>query len=136
MLVFPPGKLLLGLVSPFLTNEPLQLPLPDKSFYLLLQVVAVECIMTMIAVDVVVLVFGPLVRVSLQFARECQGFFVLDQHQDLINQGVQWGEACESLSGRFKASIFSSVSRPCCLSSPILSCFLLSFSLLRLLFAG
>ena len=44
--------------------------------------------MTVVAVETTVLVFGSLVRVSLQLARECQGTFVLDLHQDLVNRGV------------------------------------------------
>lgn len=39
--------------------------------------------------ETTVLVFGPLTRVSLQLAKEYQGPFILDLHQDLINQDVQ-----------------------------------------------
>ena len=78
----------MGLLRPFLTDEPLQLPLPDESFYLLVQVIAFERVMIVIAVETIVLVFGPLAGVSLQLPMECQGLFVLNLHQDLINQGV------------------------------------------------
>ena len=66
MLIFSPGRLLLGLVLPFFIDEPLQIPLLDKGFYLL------GCIMTVIAVEAAVLISGPLARISLQLARECQ----------------------------------------------------------------
>ena len=88
----------------------------------------------MIVVETTVLVSRPLTRVSLQLAKECRGSFVFDLHQDLINRGVQRGEACESSGGRLRVSIFLSISYPGYLSPSILSCFLLSFSLLRLLF--
>ena len=112
MLVFSSAKRFLGLVCPFLTNEPLQLSLLDKSFYLLLQVIVVGCIMTVIMVEPIVLFSRPFARVSLQLAKECQGSCVLDLHQDLINQGVQRCEACESSGGRLRASIFLSFSCP------------------------
>ena len=50
-LVFPPSSLLLWWVCPLLTDEPLQLSLSDKSFYLLLQVVAVVRIMAVITIS-------------------------------------------------------------------------------------
>ena len=52
--------------------------------------------MAMIAEETAVLVSKPFARISLQLAKECQGSFVLDLLQDLINQGVQRGEACKS----------------------------------------
>ena len=58
-LIFSPGRLLLRLVHPFFIDEPLQLPLLDKSFYLL------GCIMTVITMEAAVLVSGPLARISL-----------------------------------------------------------------------
>ena len=64
-LIISPGKLLLRLVYPFLIDKPSQLSLPDYSFYLLFQVVAVRCIMTMIVVEAAILVPRPLARVSL-----------------------------------------------------------------------
>ena len=77
-IVFSPSKLSLGLFSPFLTDEPLQFPLPIKSFYLLLQVIAFRCVVAMTAVEMTLLVSKPLARVSLPLARECQGSFVLN----------------------------------------------------------
>ena len=88
MLVFPPGRLLLGRVCLFFIDEPLQLFLLDKSFYLLLQVIAVGCIVTVITVEMTIFVFGRLAKVSLQLAKERQGSFIFDLHQDLINWGI------------------------------------------------
>ena len=85
MLVFSPGGLSLGLFCPFLANEPLQLPLPDESFYLLLQIIAFGRVMAVIAVETVVLIPRPLAGISFQIARECQSPFILDLHQYLIN---------------------------------------------------
>ena len=78
MLVFSPGRLSLGLFSPFITDEPLQLPLPIESFYLLLQVIAFRHVVAMITVVTIVFVSRPLAKVSLPLARECQGSFVLN----------------------------------------------------------
>ena len=80
MLVFSPGRLSLRLFSPFVTDEPLQLPLPIESFYLLLQVIAFKRVVAMITVETTVLVSRPLARVSLPLTRECQGSFVLNMH--------------------------------------------------------
>ena len=76
--------------------------------------------MAVIVVEMAILFYRPLARVSLQLDRECQGPFVLDMHQDLINQGVQKGEACESSSLRLGASIFPSISCPSHLSPLVL----------------
>ena len=46
-------------------DEPLQLPLLDEGFDLLLEVVALGSVMPMIPVETVVLVSGPLVRIAL-----------------------------------------------------------------------
>ena len=75
-LVLPSGNLLLWQVRSFLADEPLQLSLSYKSFYLLPQVVAVRYVMTVITVKVAVLVSRPFIGVSLQLAGKCQGFFV------------------------------------------------------------
>ena len=69
-IILPSTNLLLWRVRFFLADEPLQLSLSDKSFYLLLQVVIVRCIMTVITVKTAVLVFGPLTEVSLQLTRK------------------------------------------------------------------
>ena len=92
--------------------------------------------MTVVTVETTVLVSIPFTRVSLQLAREHQGSFILDLHQDLINWGVQRGEACEPSSGRLRVPIFPSISCPRYFLPPVLSWFLLSFSLLGLLFAS
>ena len=44
--------------------------------------------MTLITVKTIILVSGPLIGVFLQLARKCQGSFVLDLHQDLIDWGI------------------------------------------------
>ena len=76
--------------------------------------------MTVVTVETTILVSEPFARVSLYLARECQGPFVLDLHQDLINRGVQWGEACKPSSGMLRAPIFPPISCPCYLSPPVL----------------
>ena len=70
MLIFPLKSLLLGWIRSFLVDEPLQLPLPDKGFNLLLQVVAVSCVMAMVTVEVTVFIPRSLVRISLRLARK------------------------------------------------------------------
>ena len=77
--------------------------------------------MTVVEVETTVLVSRPFARVSLQLAKECQGSFILDLHQDLINWGVQRCEAYESFDGRLRAFIFPSISCPCYFSPPVLS---------------
>ena len=136
MLVLSSGNLFLWWVRSFLIDEPPQLSLSDKSFYLLLQVVAVRCVMTVIMVKAAVLVSGPFIRVSFQLAGKCQGSFVLDLHQDLVDRARQRGEGYEPPSGGFGAPILLLVSSSCCLLPPVLPCLLLSFPLLRLLFSG
>ena len=48
--------LLLWWICPLLTNKPLQFPLSYKSFYLLLQIVVVDCVMSVIMVEPEVLI--------------------------------------------------------------------------------
>ena len=67
MLVLLSSNLLLWWVRSFLVDKLLQLSLSDKSFYLLLQVIAVKCVIVVVMVKAAVLVFGPLIGVSLQF---------------------------------------------------------------------
>ena len=105
MLVFPLGRLLLWWVRTFYADEPLQLPLPNKSFYLLLQVIIVGHIVTVITAKATVLISGPFTRISLQLARKCQFSFILDLHQDLIDWRNQRDEACEPPSWGFGAPI-------------------------------
>ena len=103
MLVLSSGNLFLWWVHPFLVDEPLQLPLSDKSFYLLLQVVAIGCVITVVTMKVVILVSGPLIGISLQLVGKCQGSFVFYLHQDLVNRGRQRGEACNLSWGAWSA---------------------------------
>ena len=88
MLVLPSSNLLLWWVRSFLVDKLLQLSLSDKSFYLLLQVIAVKCVIVVVMVKAAILVFGPLIGVSLQHVGKCHGSFVLDLHQDLVNGAV------------------------------------------------
>ena len=67
-------------VRHFLADESLQFSLSDKGFYLLLQIVTFRRVMTVVTVETTVLVSRPLVRVSFQLARPCQGCLDLDQH--------------------------------------------------------
>ena len=73
MLVLPLGNLLLWWVRLFLANKSLQLSMSNKSFYLLLQVVVVDCVMAMVTVEAAVLVSEPFVGISLQLSGKCQG---------------------------------------------------------------
>ena len=85
---------------------------------------------------VAILVSRPLIGVSLQLVGKCQGSFVLNLYQDLVDRGSQWDEACEPPSGGFGVPILPSVSIPYSLSLLVLPCLLLSFPLLKLLFLG
>ena len=89
MLVFPSGSLLLRWICPLLDDEPLQFPLPDKGFNLLLQVVAVSYVMAVITVEATVLIPRPFIKISLQLAEKDHGSFILNLHQNLVDQGSQ-----------------------------------------------
>ena len=102
---------------------------------MLLQVIAFRCVVIVISVEMAIFIPGSLAGISLQFARECQGPFVFNLHQDLINRGIQGGEVCEPPWG-FGASVVSFVSHSCHLSALILPGFLMPFSLLGLLLTG
>ena len=65
MFVLPSWDLLLRWFRSLITDQPLQFPLPNESFNLLLQVVAVGGLVTVITVEMAVLVSRPLIRVSL-----------------------------------------------------------------------
>ena len=65
------GNLLLWWVHSFLADKPFQLSLSDESFYLLIQVVAIGCVLIVVAVEAAVLSSRPLIRISLQLARKC-----------------------------------------------------------------
>ena len=58
-----------------------------------------------------ILVFGPLIRISLQLARPRQGRIVLDLYQDLIDWSRQRGETHKPSCGWFGAPILPSISR-------------------------
>ena len=133
MLVFSSGGKSLGLFCPFLTDKSLQIPLPNENFYLLLQVNAFRRVIAVIMVESAIFIPGPLARISFQLAGECQGPFVFDLHQDLINRGIQRGKFREPSCRGFGVFVLPFVSRSGHLSPPILSGFLLSFSLLKLL---
>ena len=136
MLVLPSWDLLLRWFHSLLVDEPLQLPLPNVSFDLLLQVVVVGGVITVITVETTVLVSRPFIRASLQLARKGQGSFVLNLHQDLIDRDSQWGEAHELPCGGLRAHVLPSFSYPHHLSPPILSYVFLSFPFLGILFLG
>ena len=136
MFVLPSWDLLLRWFRSLITDQPLQFPLPNESFNLLLQVVAVGGLVTVITVEMAVLVSRPLIRVSLQFTRKGQGSFVLNLHQDLVDQGGQLGEACELPRRGFGMPILSLFSSRCHLPPPILLYVFLSFPFLGLLFSG
>ena len=57
--------LLLGRIDSFLIDEPLKLPLSNKSLNLLFQIVAVGCVVPVITVKMAILVPWPLTWISL-----------------------------------------------------------------------
>ena len=65
VLVLLSWDLLLGRIGSFLIDEPLKLPLPNEGLNLLLQIVAVGCVVSMIMVKTEILVPWPLVGISL-----------------------------------------------------------------------
>ena len=134
--VFSPGWCSLVLFYSFLTDEFLQFPLPNEGLYLLLQVIAFRLVVTVVSVETAIFIPRSLVRITLQFVGECQDSFVFDLHRDLINRGIQGGEACEPPCRGFGSSIISFLSHSCHLLAPILPGFLLPLSFLRLLFVG
>ena len=85
--------------------------------------------MAVIVVESAIFIPGPLARISFQLAGECQGPFVFDLHQDLIDRGIQRGEVREPSCRGFEAFVLPFVSRSGHLSPSIMSGFLLSFSL-------
>ena len=85
LLVFSPSWRSLVLFCSFLADEFLQFPLPNEGLYLLLQVIAFRCVVIVISMEMTIFIPRSLTRISLQFAEECQGSFIFDLHQDLIN---------------------------------------------------
>ena len=65
VLVLSSWSLLLRWVGFFLVDEPLKLPLPNEGLNLLLQIVAVGCVVSMIMVKTEILVPWPLAGISL-----------------------------------------------------------------------
>ena len=63
-LILPSWGLLLGRIGSFLVDEPLKLPLSNESLNLLLQIVAVGCVVPVIAVETAILVPWPLIGIS------------------------------------------------------------------------
>ena len=98
-LIISSGVLVLcGWIRFLLTNEFLQFSLSDKGLNLLLEVIAISRIVTMVAVETVILIPGTFVGITLQLSEECQGLLVLDLHKDLIYRDCQWSKARESSS--------------------------------------
>ena len=88
LFIIPSGVLLLrGLIRSLLSDEPLQLPLFNKGFNLLFQVVTVDRVMTVVLVEVAILILLASIGISLQLSRVSQGFLIFDLHQHLIYRG-------------------------------------------------
>ena len=123
-------------ICPLLDDEPLQFPLPNKGFNLLLQVIAVSYVMAVITVEATVLIPRPFIKISLQLAEKDHGSFILNLHQNLVDQGSQWGESCKLPCKGLGSSILWQFSGSSHLLPPILLRVFLSFPLLRFLFSG
>ena len=136
MLVFSSGWCSLVLFWSFFTDKFLYFPLPNEGLYLLLQVIAFRCVMTVISVEARIFIPGSLARITLQFVRECQCSFVFDLYQNLVNRGIQGGEVCEPPCRGFGSLIISFITRSRHLSSSILPGFLPPLSFLGLLLAS
>ena len=54
---------------------------------MLLKVAAVGFVITVITIKAAILVSRPLIGVSLQLVGKCQGSFVLNLYQDLVDRG-------------------------------------------------
>ena len=85
-----------GWIRFLLANEFLQFSLSDKGLDLLLQVVAISCIVTMVTVEAAIFIPKTFVGITFQLPRECQSLLVLDLHKDLSNRDGQWSEARKS----------------------------------------
>ena len=105
-------------------------------FNLLLQVVAVGCVMTMVPVETAVLIFRPLIGNSFQLVRKYQSFFIFDLHQHLVDWGSQRGETREFPCEGLRAPVLPPFSGPSLLLPHILPYVFLSFHLLRLFFSS
>ena len=69
-----------GLIRSPLVDELLQLPLSDKGFDLLLQVVAIDRVVAVVTMKAAIFVSGPFAGITLQLSWERQGPFVLNLH--------------------------------------------------------
>ena len=63
--ILPSWGLLLGQIGSFLVDEPLKLPLSNEGLNLLLQIVAVGCVVPMITMEMIILVPWSLIGISL-----------------------------------------------------------------------
>ena len=71
-LIIPLRVLVLwGWIRFLLTNELLQFSLSNKGLDLLLQVIAIKCIVTMVMVEVAILIPRTFVGITLQFSKKC-----------------------------------------------------------------
>ena len=85
---YPVGVLLLrGLIRSLLSDKPLQLPLFNKGFNLLFQVVIVGHVMTVVSVEAAILILRLSIGISFQLSGVSQGFLVFDLYQNLIYRG-------------------------------------------------
>ena len=83
MLVIPSSNLFLWWICPFFVDESLQFSLSNKGFNLLLQVITLRCVVIVVLMKMTI----PFTRISLQLVGPCQGYIILDLHQDLIDKG-------------------------------------------------
>ena len=76
-----------GLICYLLSDELLQLPLFNKGFNLLFQVVTIGRVMTVVSVEAAILILRVFVGISLQLSEVSQGLLIFDLHQNLIYRG-------------------------------------------------
>ena len=82
------GVLLLkGLIRSLIPDKFLQLPLFNKGFNLLFQVITIDCVMTVVSVKAAILVPRAPVGIPFQLFGVSQGLFVFNLHQNLIYRG-------------------------------------------------
>ena len=70
-----------------LFDELLQLPLFNKGFNLLFQVVTIGRVMTVVSVEATILILRAFVGISLQLSEVSQGLLIFDLYQNLIYWG-------------------------------------------------
>ena len=76
-----------GLICYLHSDELLQLPLFNKGFNLLFQVVTIGRVMTVVSVETAILILRVFVGISLQLSEVSQGLLIFDLHQNLIYWG-------------------------------------------------